>query len=160
VLGAFSGVGMVAMVLITVVDAFGRRFFSTPIHGSYESVTLLLSVVFFASLSYCTVKKGHFSIDVVTSRFRPRARLYTVTVMYLLSALISWVMAWQLVVLSISLKDKNITGTEFTSLPIYPFGLFGAACLIIVGWTFLVQFIGFLAELTGGNVPGPINSRS
>jgi len=151
VLGAFIGVGLVAMVMVTVVDAFGRRFFSSPIYGSYESVTLLLSVVFFASLSYCTVKKGHFAIDIATSRFSPRVRLYIVTIMYILSALVSWLIAWQLVVLSISLRAKNLTGTEFTSLPIYPFGLFGAFCLIIVGWAFLVQFINFLAEVADRN---------
>lgn len=148
VLGAVSAAGLVAMVMITVVDAFGRRFFSSPIYGSYESVTLLLSVVIFSSLSYCTVRKGHFAIDVVTSRFSPRIRLYIVTVMYLISALICWLMAWQLVVLSMSIRAKNLTGTELTFLPIYPFGLFGAFCSIVVGWVFLVQFINFLAELS------------
>jgi TRAP-type C4-dicarboxylate transport system permease small subunit len=151
VLWAFAGVGLVAMVLITVSDAFGRRFFSSPIYGAYESVTWLLSVVIFASLGYCTVKRGHFAIDVVTSHFSPRARLYTVTIMYLLSGLISWLMAWRLVVYSMSLMDKKLTGTEFTSLPLYPFGFFGAVCMVIVGWAFLVQFLGFLAELTDRN---------
>lgn len=146
VLGAVSGVGLVAMVMITVVDSFGRRFFSFPIYGSYESVTLLLSIVVFASLAYCTVRKGHFTIDIVTSRFSPRGRLCTLTIMYLMSALICWLLAWQLVVFAISLRAKNLTGTEFTSLPIYPFGLFGAFCFVIVGWTFLVQFINFLVK--------------
>jgi TRAP-type C4-dicarboxylate transport system permease small subunit len=148
VLGALSAAGLFAMVMITVVDAFGRRFFSAPIYGSYESVTLLLSIVIFSSLSYCTVRKGHFSIDVVTSRFSPRIRLYIVTVMYLMSALICWLMTWQIVVLSMSMRSKNLTGTELTFLPLYPFGLFGAFCFIVVGWIFLVQFINFLAELS------------
>jgi TRAP-type C4-dicarboxylate transport system permease small subunit len=157
VLWVISGVGMVAMVTITVADAFGRRFFSSPIFGSYESVTWLLSVVIFSSLAYCTIKRGHFVIDVVTSHFSPRARLHTVTIMYLLSWLISWVMAWRLVLFAMALMERNLTGTEFTSLPVYPFGFFGAACMVIVGWAFLVQFIGYLAEITSGNGFGPIN---
>jgi TRAP-type C4-dicarboxylate transport system permease small subunit len=157
VLWVISGVGMVAMVLITVADAFGRRFFSSPIFGSYESVTWLLSVVIFSSLAYCTLKKGHFTIDVATSHFPPRARLYTITIMYLLSGMISWVVAWRLVIFSMALMKRNLTGTEFTSLPIYPFGFFGAVCFVIVGFAFLVQFLGFLAETTSGNGPGQTN---
>ena len=150
-LGAISAAGLIAMIMITVADATGRRLFSLPIYGSYESVTLLLSVVFFSSLSYCTIKRGHFAIDVMTSRFPPRVRLYMVTIMYLVSALLSWLLASQLVVLSLKLKAAHLTGTQFTFLPVYPFGLFGALCLIVVGWAFLVQFINFLVKAIEGN---------
>jgi len=150
-LGAVSAAGLVAMILITVADATGRRFFSSPIYGSYESVTLLLSVVFFSSFSYCTIKKGHFAVDVATSHFPPRVRLYMVTVMYLVSGLLSWLLASQLVVLSLKLKASHLTGTQFTFLSVYPFGLFGALCLIVVGWVFLVQFLNLLVKAIEGN---------
>jgi TRAP-type C4-dicarboxylate transport system permease small subunit len=145
-LGAVSAAGLIAMIMITVADATGRRFFSSPIYGSYESVTLLLSIVFFSSLSYCTIKRGHFAIDVVTSHFSPRVRLYISSLMYLISGLLSWMLAWQLVVLSLKLKASHLTGTQFTFLPVYPFGLFGALCLAIAGWAFLVQFLNFLVK--------------
>jgi TRAP-type C4-dicarboxylate transport system permease small subunit len=150
-LGAISAAGLVAMIMVTVVDATGRRFFSFPIYGSYESVTLLLSVVFFSSLSYCTKKRGHFAIDAATSHFPPRVRLYMATIMYLVSGLLSWLLASQLVVLSLKLKATHLTGTQFTSLPVYPFGLFGALCLIAVGWIFLVQFLNLLVKAIEGN---------
>jgi TRAP-type C4-dicarboxylate transport system permease small subunit len=150
-LGAISAAGLIAMIMVTVVDATGRRFFSFPIYGSYESVTLLLSVVFFSSLSYCTKKRGHFAVDVATSHFPPRVRLYMATIMYLVSGLLSWLLASQLVVLSLKLKATHLTGTQFTSLPVYPFGLFGALCLIAVGWIFLVQFLNLLVKAIEGN---------
>jgi TRAP-type C4-dicarboxylate transport system permease small subunit len=145
-LGAISAAGLMAMIMVTVVDATGRRFFSSPVYGSYESVTLLLSVVFFSSLAYCTIKRGHFAVDVLTSHFPPRVRLYLTTIMYLVSGLLSWLLASQLVVLSLKLKASHLTGTQFTSLPVYPFGLFGALCLIAVGWIFLVQFLSLLVK--------------
>ena len=74
VLGALSGVGLIAMMMITVLDAIGRRFFEFTIYGAYEGGSFLLSGVFFFSLCYCTAKRGHFSIDVVTSRFSQRIR--------------------------------------------------------------------------------------
>ena len=150
-LGAISAAGLIAMMLITVADATGRRLFSFPIYGSYESVTLLLSVVFFSSLSYCTIKRGHFAIDIATSRISPRVRLYIVTIMYFVSALVCWLLASQLVVLSLKLKATHLTGAQFGFLPVYPFGLFGAFCSAIVGWVFLVQFINFLVKAIEGN---------
>jgi TRAP-type C4-dicarboxylate transport system permease small subunit len=151
VLGVFSAVGLVAMMLLTVVDAFGRRLFSFPIHGSYEGVNLLLSLVFFFSLCYCTARKAHFVIDVATSRLKTRTRLSIVTVMYLVSALISWLMAWQLVVLALSLKASNLTGISLTFFPFYIIALMGAFCSVMMGWGFLVQFINLLIKATGRN---------
>ncbi|MFP4642328.1 MAG: TRAP transporter small permease [Dehalococcoidia bacterium] len=134
------------MMMITVVDAIGRKFFSFPVPGSYETGTFLLSIVFFFSLAYCTVMRGHFVIDIVTSRLSPHARLPIVTMMYLLSALVSWVVAFQLVVLAIDLKADHVTGTQLTFLPVYPFALAGTLCLIITGLWFLVQSAMFLVK--------------
>jgi TRAP-type C4-dicarboxylate transport system permease small subunit len=50
VLGALSGVGLIAMMMITVLDAIGRRFFEFTIYGAYEGGSFLLSGVFFFSL--------------------------------------------------------------------------------------------------------------
>jgi TRAP-type C4-dicarboxylate transport system permease small subunit len=151
VLGAFSSVGLIAMMMITVLDATGRRFFSFPIYGSYEGVSFLLSGVFFFSLCYCTAKKGHFAIDVVTSRFSPKIRLFIVTVMHIVSALITWLVGSQLVVLAMKLKGANLTGAQLTFVPIYILVLVGAFCLIVTGWGFFVQFIGLLARAMEGN---------
>ncbi|MBA7656053.1 hypothetical protein ES703_63966 [subsurface metagenome] len=151
VLGAFSGVGLAAMMMLTVVDALGRRFFSFPIYGSYEGVNFLLSFVFFFSLCYCTARKGHFAIDIATSRFSPRVRLPIVTIMRLVSAVISWLIAWQLVVVAMSLKAHNLTGTSLTFFPVYILALMGAFCLLMMGWGFFVQFINLLLKATERN---------
>jgi TRAP-type C4-dicarboxylate transport system permease small subunit len=146
VLGAFSAVGLVAMMMVTVADATGRRFFSSPIYGSYEAVSFLLSLTFFFSLCYCTARKGHFAIDVATSRLPPRVRQYIVIIMYLLSALLLWLLASQLVVLALKVKATNLTGAQFTFLPIYTLVLVGAFCAVMTGWGFLVQFISLLVK--------------
>jgi TRAP-type C4-dicarboxylate transport system permease small subunit len=151
VLGAFSAVGLITMMMITVVDATGRRFFAFPIYGAYEGGSFLLSVVFFFSLCYCTAKKGHFAIDVVTARYPPRVRLFIGTIMYVVSALISWLLGSQLVVLAMKLKGAKLTGAQLTFVPIYILVLMGAFCLIATGWVFFVQFMGLLVETMEGN---------
>ena len=151
VLGALSGVGLIAMMMITVLDAIGRRFFSFTIYGAYEGGSFLLSGVFFFSLCYCTAKRGHFSIDVVTSRFSPKIRLFLLTIMNLVSSLMCWILASQLVVLAMKLKAANLTGAQLTFVPIYILVLVGAFCLIVTGWGFFIQFMGFLVKAIEGN---------
>jgi len=151
VLGVFSAIGLVAMMMITVVDATGRRFFAFTIYGGYEAVSFILSGVFFFSLCYCTAKKGHFAIDVMTSRFSPRVRVWIITIMNLVSALMCWILASQLVALAMKLKTNNLTGAQLTFVPTYILALVGAFCLFMTGWGFFVQFISMLVKVIEGN---------
>ena len=152
-LGIISGAALVVMMMLTVADAVGRRLFSAPIYGSYEGVRFLLSLVFFFGLCYCTAKKGHFVIDAVTSRFPPRGRYYVATVMYLISMLVCWLLAWQTVVLAMKLRATHITGTELIFLALWPFALVGAFCFVLVGIGFLAQFLEFLVRATEPGSP-------
>jgi TRAP-type C4-dicarboxylate transport system permease small subunit len=152
VFGVLSGVALIMMMLLTVADAIGRRLPSPhPIYGSYEGVNFLLCLVFFFALCYCTARKGHFTIDVATKRFPPRAHQITVIIMYLISVLICWLLAAELVVLAITLKDTGITGIDLKFLPTYPFPLLGAICVALMGWGFLVQFLNLLLKTTGSD---------
>ena len=151
VLGIFSAIGLIGMMMITVVDATGRRFFSFTIYGGYEGVSFILSGVFFFSLCYCTAKKAHFSIDVVTSRFSPRVRVWNITVMNFVSSMMCWILASQLIALAMKLKANNLTGAQLNFVPVYMLALMGAFCLFMTGWGFFVQFLSRLARAIEGN---------
>jgi TRAP-type C4-dicarboxylate transport system permease small subunit len=154
VLGAFSAIGLIAMMMITVVDATARRFLSFTIYGGYEAVSFLLSGVFFFSLCYCTSKNAHFAIDFITSCFPPRVRLYIVTVGNLVCALMCWLLASQLVVLAIKLKGNNLTGAQLTFVPLYILAMVGAFCLLMTGWGFFVKLISLLVKSIEGKGSG------
>ena len=151
VLGVFSAIGLVAMMMITVVDATGRRFFAFTIYGGYEAVSFILSGVFFFSLCYCTAKKSHFAIDVMTSRFSPRVRVWIITIMNLVSALMCWILASQLVTFAMKLKANHLTGAQLTFVPIYIIAFVGVFCLFMTGWGFFIHFISMLVKAVEGN---------
>ena len=150
VLGVFSAIGLVAMMMITVVDATGRRFFAFTIYGGYEAVSLILSGVFFFSLCYCTAKRGHFAIDVMTSRFSPKVQLWIIIIMNLVSAIMCWILASQLIALAIKLKANNLTGAQLTFVPMYILALVGVFCLVMTGWGFFIHFISMLVKAIEG----------
>lgn len=143
---AVSAVLLLVMMITTVSDAIGRKFFDFPVFGSDEIVAFLLSLLCFFSICYCAIKKGHFAIDVLGTRFPPRVRLIILTAMYLLSALLFWLVAWRLVVFGLDQRSFGSTGNVLTFLPVYPFVWAGAAASVVIGWLFLVQTIGFLGK--------------
>ena len=147
VFGAIGGVVLVGMMMVTVADAIGRKF-GHPVYGSYEVVSFLLALLFFVTIVYTGIKKRHFVIDIVTTRFPSRVRLSLIIVMYLVSALLSWLLGWRLVIYGFGQKASNATGMEFTFLPTYPFIWVAALCSVVLGWVFLVQAISFLGKAT------------
>lgn len=149
-IGVVGAVCLLAMMVIVVLDALGKRFFSLPIHGSYEIGTFLLIIVFFTSLAYCTMLKGHFVINVITSHLRKRARFWLATLVYFISALLCWLLTSQLVVLSMKIRATNLTGAQLTFVPIFIFILLGAFCMAIAGWGFLLQFMNYLGKAIEG----------
>jgi TRAP-type C4-dicarboxylate transport system permease small subunit len=150
IFGVIGAVAIVAMMLIIVVDALGRRFLSLPVYGSYELTIFLLIIVFFSSFTYCTILKGHFLIDIVTSHFPKRARSYIVAIMYIISAAVCFLLTSQLAVYAIKVEASNLTGAQFNSIPMYIFVLFGVICTAIAGWGFLLQFVAYIIKAVEG----------
>jgi TRAP-type C4-dicarboxylate transport system permease small subunit len=143
-----GAIGLLAMMITTVADAIGRRFFNFPIYGSYELVSFLLSFVAFSSICYCAFLKRHFSVDLIGSRFTPRVRLIILTIMYLVSVGITWLMGWRLVIYGFAQQASNATGNDLKFLPIYPLVWAVALFAFVGGWVFLLQAIDFLGKAT------------
>lgn len=146
--GAMGGVLLLAMMMVVVVDAIGRRFFGQPIQGTYEAVSFLLVLLVFLAMGYCGAKKGHFVINLVTSHLQLKVRLIIVTITYFVSAVLCWGLGRQLVVFALHQKAVHATGREFTFVPVYPFILVAAFCSLVLGCVFLVQTMYFLREAT------------
>lgn len=149
VFGATGGVLLLVMMVVVVADAVGRRFFGHPIQGTYEAVSFLLVLLVFVAMGYCGAKKGHFVINLVTSRLQPKVRLIIVTITYFVSAVLCWGLGRQLVVFALHQKAVHATGREFTFVPVYPFILVAAFCALVLGFVFLVQTMYFLGETKG-----------
>ena len=72
-----GGFILVAMALVTVVSIVGRALLSfglSPVRGDYELVANGCALAVFCFLPYCQLKRGHVTVDIVTSMFPPRAQ--------------------------------------------------------------------------------------
>jgi TRAP-type C4-dicarboxylate transport system permease small subunit len=92
---AISAVGLGVMMFLSVASITGRFFFLRPIEGTEELVGMLLIVCASLGLGYCQLMKGNISIDIFTSRLKPRGQAGVNIVSYLMSFVVSVVISWR-----------------------------------------------------------------
>ncbi|MCX7857531.1 MAG: TRAP transporter small permease [Deltaproteobacteria bacterium] len=134
---------LVAMMFLTIVDVFGRKFFAAPVTGSYEVTEFMLALFVFFSIAYTQHKKGHIAIEALFIKLSSKAQALLDCAVYLISMVLSLLMTWQLLV-----HAKRIylghTVTGVLHLPIYPFFI---AAAVGTFFYFLVLAIDFLRSL-------------
>ena len=69
------GLGVLAvMMFLTATDVTLRYVFNRPIPGAFELTEFLMATLVAFALAYTQVHKGHINVDLIISRFPPRAQ--------------------------------------------------------------------------------------
>ena len=127
---------LMAMVLLTAVDVTLRRVFNSPLPFSFELIDAALVIVVFCSVAYTTSVDRHVSIDVLTSRFQPKAQLAIMTATDFFSAVLFGLITWRATIHAMKFLDTGYE-TGILKIPLYPFGFIVAlgcalACLLLL----------------------------
>lgn len=76
---------IVLMAAIISVDVILRYFFGLAIGGSIEIIGICVVIGVFFSIAYTQMKKGHITIDIITSQLSQRVQLLMNIIMYFVS---------------------------------------------------------------------------
>ena len=100
---------MVVLTLATIADVLGRWLFNHPIHGVHDLFKLVIALVVGSFFPATLIERHHISITFLGNALGERARhaLNTLANSALLAFLI--VMAWQLVLYVIDVRDAGET---------------------------------------------------
>lgn len=63
-----SSISLMIMMLVVVVHVIGRNFFSSPLYGGVEVISLSGVVLISFALSYTQLQKAHIAVEVLVSR--------------------------------------------------------------------------------------------
>lgn len=137
---------LLLLMFLTVGDVVGRRFFLSPISGTFELTEFMLALVVFLSLGYTQVRKGHISIDVMVSRFSPRTQAIIDSVTYFVSLGLFSLVTWQLAIhANRLLEGHNVSGV--LSLPVFPFVIAVAVGSFLYCLVLLVDLLSSMARV-------------
>jgi TRAP-type C4-dicarboxylate transport system permease small subunit len=119
-LAAVSGLGIVAMMLLTCADVFLRYLFNAPIEGTLDLTQMLMVVTVFFGLAYCGWTGGHVVVDLLRDLVPARVIVPLAIAVNAVGAVAMLAMGWESIQTSMVYM---LTGeTPMTVLvPKYPF---------------------------------------
>lgn len=142
-----SGLLLLALAVLGVLDAGFRYALSAPIAGTVELTELLLAVVIFGALPYATSRDQHVAIDSFADRLpaRPRRALRLLGAVAL--ALMFALMSWQMADLLIEYLNQGRT-TLSARIPVFPFLLLSLLGMIVATGVSVVRCLTIAAGRT------------
>lgn len=137
------------MMFLTAADVIGRYVFNKPLTGALELTEFMMAVVVAFGLSYTQVKKGHVSVDVVTSKLPQRAKAVINSITCLLFLCLFALISWRLILYAGNLGAEGYTSSAL-KIPMSPFVYLVALGSTILCLVLITDLLGYLAEVTKG----------
>ncbi len=135
-----AGVGVVAMLGLTVADIIGIKFLKHPIPGAIEIVGFLGVVIIAFGIAYTQVLRGHIQVEFFVMRLPKRARASITAFVSLLGLALFALLAWQSYDFGRVLQTTGeVSMTQ--RIPFYPFVHAIAFCCIPICLVLLVEFL-------------------
>ena len=136
----FASVSLTAMILLTCLDVSMRYFFSRPIAGTYDLVSLMGAIIAAFAMPYTMLKKGHVAVDLVVRTLSPGKQLAVETMTHVVGILLFIVMVWQCFILASDMKAAGEV-TPTLLLPFYPIVYCMSLCFLMLCLATLVNLL-------------------
>ena len=147
-----AGVVLCSMVLLVTADIVGR-FALRPVKGSIDLGSLMLVLIFFWSVAYTQLVKGHVRTGLVIERLSTHTQVILDSVTSFLSAGIVGFMSWQLGnrawLIMISSKPGPLT--DLLNIPELPFKFMAFLGSLMLFLVLLIDLSHSLAQAVGKN---------
>ncbi|MEO8134296.1 MAG: TRAP transporter small permease subunit [Betaproteobacteria bacterium] len=126
----------IALTALVALSAIMRYLIGSPFAFTEELVGLLFVAMVFPSLPYCTMRRSHIAVTLVTERLPARARFAAAVVADLLTLLFcGWfgVFAWGFVATTWRVKSR----TDFGGILLWPWmAMMLVSCALIAAAVF------------------------
>jgi TRAP-type transport system small permease protein len=142
----FSGVALVAMMLITAADVILRNLVNKPIIGSFDLVEFMMAVMISTGLAYVAIIKGNISADVILVRLPRGTQAVINVVTSFLSFVFVLLVAWQTFAEMKSSSELGLTSGVLLT-PIFPFIAITAFCIVLLAVVLLRDFFESILEV-------------
>ena len=140
-----AGGALVTIMLITVVNMILRAVY-VPLAGLAEGVGFLAAIVVAFALGYTQIRRGHVAIDIVVSRFSPRAQAIIDSIIYFMSMVLFGLIAWQVTRLAGHHWEIGSTAVSLWNIVFFPLIYVVALGCALLCLVLLVDFLKSLAQ--------------
>lgn len=114
-----SSVALLLMMSLTCLDIAMRYFFSNPIPGTYDLVSLAGAILVSFAMPYTMLRKGHVAVEILVQNLSKRKQLAIETLTHILGIALFLVLVWQAMKLGAHMKRVGEV-TPTLLVPFYP----------------------------------------
>jgi TRAP-type C4-dicarboxylate transport system permease small subunit len=141
------------MMLLVAADVIGRYVFSKPIKGAMEIDELMMVLVVFLVLAYCTLEKGHIRVELLLAHLSRRTQAILDSFTYLSSLGIVALFVWQMGMLGWQeLFSPTGNVSLLLAIPEAPLLLLAAICCVLLCFELIIAFLQSLAQVSSRQV--------
>jgi TRAP-type transport system small permease protein len=143
-LALLGGWLLLAVAVVTALDALLRDVLGHPLPGTFEATELVLAAIIFFGLPYTSLTDGHVSVDFLTNRLRQRTQYAIIAVNAAICTILFGVITVQMMALAAEFLATDRT-TITTRIPIFP-------CIVPVIATAGLTALGFVVQAVGSGL--------
>jgi TRAP-type C4-dicarboxylate transport system permease small subunit len=126
-LGTLAGVVLAGIMMVTVIDVFGRYVLNRPLPGSTELTEVMMAILIYAGLPVVSERSAHVSVDLFSSATPAAVSRIRDAIVRLVCAVVLAIVSWRLWAYAEQIRaSKDVT--EYLRLPQAPFA-FGMSVL-------------------------------
>ena len=114
-----SGLCILVILVIGVIDTAGRAFFSKPFIGAVEISEALLAVAIFSALAYLQRTGGHVVVDVFSNGYGPRLKKFATLVILTAMLAVLVFLLWRSGIGAMNAFRHNDVSAGFLRVPIW-----------------------------------------
>lgn len=141
-----TGILLLSLTGVTLVDVMGRYFLSSPLPGASEITELLVMAIVFAGLPAICLDDGHITVDLLTSKLKGRADLAQTFLARIVVAVMLAIVAWQMWEHGVRIGSYGST-TTYLRIPLEPVAKAGS---ILAGFSSAIVLMLALMRLPKG----------
>jgi len=146
VMNRIASIALFVMMVLTMVDVFGRKVFSHSIHGAVELTEFLLVILIFFSLAQTEVRNGHVQIDLILSKFGKRVQGVVNAITQLSGSVLCGLITWSTFLYAEKMRLSGEVSQDLW-IPKFPFVYVVALGCGILAFTLLVNFFTSLSKV-------------
>ena len=140
---SFCVLSLTVLVLITVVDVFGRYLLGIPLPGTSEITEIILGILIYIGLPYISKKEEHISVSLLSNYLPNNVKILHKILINFIVTLLLLVIARQLYLHGIDLKSYQEV-TTFLEIPKAPIAFAMALLTVLASFNTIMNMFSYM----------------
>ena len=142
---SFCIISLTVLVLITVVDVFGRYLLGIPLPGTSEITEIILGILIYIGLPYISKKEEHISVSLLSNYLPNNVKILHKILINFIVALLLLVIARQLYLHGVDLKSYQEV-TTFLEIPKAPIAFAMALLTVLASFNTIMNMFSYMVK--------------